>query len=302
MPVAAPRVARMSDAEGELVTRRGDEANGGAARAGPRWGMRRVARRGDLARVQRVAELADAMRWPSEIDAARLDGELRLAAAPILADLVGDLARLKALMAGLLDEGTPVRLDETTAAGETGPGADLADFRPGRRVAFDAGDGELLVAPTNPFDALARRTLALLLPEMEQALAELTVLVHEYAWEQDFALIELVESLPGELLAALEEQRPSWDDRAEARRSELARLTEHLTGRRREPEGRPDDAAADLHRALVRAIARAGGGEGAVDGADAAAVGGAAGVREAAAGAVGPLRRLLAALEREGTA
>ena len=263
-----------------------------------RWvpgpGCRRPARGGQLARVHRVAELADAMRWPPEAAAARLDGELRLAVAPILAALVADLARLKALMAGLLGERRrPVRLDRVTPAGEVVPGEGLQAFRPGGTVAFDAGDGEPERAATDPFDALARRVLDLILPEMEQALAELTVLVHEYGWDQDFRLVELVESLPGELLAALEAHRPAWDDQAAARCAELARLEEHLARWRREPAG-PDDAAADLRRALVWAIGRAGGGE-----EETPADGRSGDVRAAASGAIAPIRRLLAALDGE---
>lgn len=241
--------------------------------------------------MHRVGELADAMRWPRELDAARLDGDLRLAIAPILTALVTDLSRLKALMAGLLgEERRPVPLDRVGPSGEVSPGDDLPSFRPGRPVTVD-GDGEPVFAATNPFDALARRTLDLLLPEMEQALGELTILVHEYGWDQDFRLVELVETLPGDLLAALEAQRPSWDDQAAARDAELERLGGHLA-RWRTAAGAPDDATADLRRALGRAIARSG------DGAEPGG-GPATAVRDAASATIEPLRRFLAALDRE---
>ena len=301
-PSPEPRVARMFEAEGEPAAAGGDGERGPAGRVSRsalhRSALHRSGYGGRLDRIHRVAALADAMRWPPEVDAARLDGELRLAVAPILAALAGDLARLKALVAGLLaEERRPVRLDLPTAAGGVSPGEQLDRFRPGRPVAFDAdGDGgEPQRAPTNPFDSLARRTLDLVLPEMEQALVELTVLVHEYAWDQDFRLVELIEALPGELLAALESRRPAWDDPAEARPAELARLAEHLARSRREAAD-PDDPAADLRRALAWAVARAGGGGG-------AGAGGPRGeVREAAAGAITPLRRLLSALDGEAGA
>jgi len=296
-PFSEPRVPRMLDVDGEPVT--GDGNGGGPPAGATRAGLRGPGAGARLDRVQRVAALADAMRWPPEVAVARLDGELRLAVAPILAALVDDLARLKALMAGLVGEPRrPVRLDRPAAAGGVVAGDELDRFRPGRPVAFDAeaDGGEPQRAPTNPFDALARRTLDLVLPEMEQALAELTVLVHEYAWDQDFRLVELVEALPGELLAALEARRPAWDDEGEERSGELARLAEHLARWRRETSG-PGDPAADLRRAVVWAVARAGGG----DGAAADGSGGPGGdVRDAAAGAITPLRRLLAALAREG--
>jgi len=253
---------------------------GGRPRVSGRW----------LARAERVGALVDAMSWPAEGEAARLDGALRLAAAPVLAGLAGDLARLKALFAGLVaDDGRPVMLDRLDAGGEVRPGEALAELRPGRFVAVAGGGGAPAVAATDPFAGLAKRVVDLVLPEMEGALAELTVLLHEHLWTQRFELTELVEQLPSDVLDAIEEARAGWEEGAEDRGATVARRMRHLerfAGRR----GGRGDAIADLRRALVRAIGLASGRE-EPGGPDRRAL------AEAAEAAVGRLGELLALLE-----
>jgi len=274
--------------------RRGPDVLRWPARPLPPDGARPAVRSGWLARSERIAALVDAMSWPGGAEAARLDGSLRLAAAPVLADLVTDLARLKALFAGLVAaDGRPAVLAREAGGGELEAGGGLDRFRPGRFVALSAPSADPAFAATDPFAALAKRVHELLLPEMEQALAELTVLLHEYLWNQQFELTELVEQLPADLLAALEGTCPRWNEGAEERRAELSRRAAHLE---RAIDGRRelDDAVADLRRALVRAVSLAGGSDG----------GESAGARPEAAAeaAAGRLRELLAALEAPAAA
>lgn len=284
----------MYEDEGE---RREIPSNGTAARTARLGGCRPGVRADWLARSERIGRLVGAMTWPDWAEATRLDGALRLAAAPILGDLVTDLARLKALFAGLVvDDGRPVALDRDERNGMAGPGvpAPIAEFHPGRFVALSDPSSDPDLAATDPFAGLAKRVIDLLIPEMEQAFAEITVLVHEHLWNQQFELAELVEQLPSERLAALEAARPGWAAGAAEREVEMARRTARLEAG---AAGRWDlgDAVADLRRALVRAIALASGRED-PGSADPRAL------TTAAERAVGRLRELLAQLEPPTTA
>jgi len=181
-------------------------------------------------RADRVARLVQAMSWPPAPERWRLDGEVRRRTAPLLGELVSALGRLKAVLAGLADDERPVALDASGAAGEVAASPEVAGFRPGRIVAIRWVDDEERRAATNPFAGLADRALKLVVPELEMSLTELTVLLNEYLFHQEHELEELLDALPGELLAEIERAMPGWSDDAPHQTTELARLRDHLAG------------------------------------------------------------------------
>jgi len=183
---------------------------------------------GVSARPGQIAHLVEVMGWPEEPERSRLDGELQRQMAPLLGEVVSRVGRLKAVLAGLTDDGRAVLLDEPGEAGDVRPGAEIAAFRPGRFVAVHTLEGNLERAATNAFAGLADRALRIVIPELEIALTELIVLLHEYIAHQELELEDLLDTLPGEVLAALVDAVPTWEADAPRRRSELARLRRHL--------------------------------------------------------------------------
>ena len=228
------------------------------------------------------------MSWPPALERWRLDGEVRRRAAPLLGEMVSALGRLKAIFAGLADDDRPVVLDAPAEPGEVGASRETAGFVPGRFVAVRWLDEEERRAATNPFAGLADRALKLLVPELEISLTELTVLLNEYLFHQEHELEELLDALPGEVLAGLEQAMPRWADDAPRQAAEIARLRGHLARETRRPE--PGSPITDLRRALVWTIAWASGRHEAPEAKQPY-------VSAAADRAVGPLRELLEALE-----
>jgi len=192
-------------------------------------------------RAHRVARLAEAMSWPPSPERWRLDGEVRRRTAPLLAEMVSALGRLKAVLSGLTDDERPVVLDAPGDPGEIAASSEIAGFTPGRVVAIRWLEDEERRAATNPFAGLADRALKLLVPELEISLTELTVLLNEYLFHQEFELEELLDALPSDLLTALEETMPRWTDASPRQAAEVARLREHLADRDAAAEGADDD-------------------------------------------------------------
>jgi len=176
-------------------------------------------------RLDRIERLVEAMTWPPRVERWRLDGEVRRRTAPLLAELLSALGRLKAVLAGLVADDRPVVLDGASQGGELDPDGAIASFQPRRFVAVCGDDAELR-APTDPFAGLADRALKVFLPELEITLTELTVFLNEYLFHQELDLQDVLDALPHEMLAALEEAAVQW--RQTGHEAELARLWAHL--------------------------------------------------------------------------
>lgn len=178
-------------------------------------------------RILRIERLVEAMTWPSRVERWRLDGEVRRRTAPLLAELVSALGRLKSVLAGLAADDRPVVLGgagEVTAPDGSEP---AGSFEPGRFVAV-SGDRGVLRAPTDPFAGLAGQALEIYLPELEISLGELTAVLNEYLFHQELDLESALDALPNEALDALEERVSQWREAAGGREADLARLWAHL--------------------------------------------------------------------------
>lgn len=179
----------------------------------------------------RVIHLGHAMTRPAGVERERLDHALHVALDPILRSLADEVARMKAVMQGLIRPDPPVRLNDGAAlpAFETDANA-VARLRPGRRmsvIGLGVDPAEVFEAPTDALDAFARLTLQRHVPCLERTVGDLELLAVDYLADQEQRLEGFLESLPSPLLAELERVEATWASRApegEAQDERLDRL------------------------------------------------------------------------------